>query len=91
MIEGWIIYHAPGYAYVLRKFYGWGRRRVLGPPVIGDTREDVHTWLPFSRGLHRVKPAEPDVVEVWMPRAAVEYARWRQATRRSSAGSRSSP
>lgn len=76
---------------MLRKFYGWGRTLVRGPAMFGVTLDQTRKALPFSRGLRRVRTTEIDVVELWVPRATAEYLRWRHVTRKSLAGSRSSP
>lgn len=88
MIEGWIIFRIATHAFGLRKFYGWGRTRVLSTAIVlTQTLEQARAFLPRSRGLQRVRNAEYNIVELWLPYATVAYAQWRKATRRERASS----
>ncbi len=71
MIEGWTIFHVPGYPYVVRRRYGYGRtHQYMRGSMIARTLEEARDLLPHGRGLQCFASQARDIVEVWFTPAA---------------------
>jgi len=80
LIEGWTIFHVPGYPYVVRKRYGHGRGLVYARgTMLARTLQDARDLLPRGREIKPYKSRGADAVEVWFTPSSTAAIRKRIA------------